>query len=36
MAPHTFKRTYLYRPNWEINEYVCNEFNVDAEHLVGK
>jgi len=33
---HSFKRTYLYRPNWEIKEYVCNEFNVDAEHLVGK
>jgi len=34
--PHTFKRTFIYRPNWEIQEYVCNEFNVDAEHLVGK
>jgi hypothetical protein len=34
--PHTFTRTYLLRPNWEIQEYVCNEFNVDAEHLVGK
>jgi len=34
--PHTFTRTYLLRPTWEIQEYVCNEFNVDAEHLVGK
>jgi len=33
---HTFTRTFLFRPNWEIQEYVCNEFNVDAEHLVGK
>ncbi len=35
-APHTFKRTYLLRPTWEIVEYVCNEFNVDKDHLVGK
>jgi hypothetical protein len=34
--PHTFTRTYTFLPNWEIHEYVCNEFNVDAEHLVGK
>ena len=34
--PHTFTRTYLLRPTWEIQEYVCNEFNVDADHLVGK
>jgi len=34
--PHTFNRTYLLRPTWEIQEYVCNEFNVDADHLVGK
>jgi hypothetical protein len=34
--PHTFTRTYTLLPNWEIHEYVCNEFNVDAEHLVGK
>jgi len=33
---HTFTRTYLLRPTWEIQEYVCNEFNVDADHLVGK
>jgi hypothetical protein len=34
--PHSFKRAYTLLPNWEIHEYVCNEFNVDAEHLVGK
>ena len=34
--PHTFTRTYTLLPNWEIHEYVCNEFNVDVEHLVGK
>ena len=34
--PHTLKRTFVLRPTWEIKEYVCNEFNVDAEHLVGK
>ena len=34
-APHTFKRTMTLMPKWEIHEYVCNEFNVDAEHLVG-
>ena len=34
--PHTFKRTHVLMPNAEILEYVCNEFNVDAEHLVGK
>ncbi len=33
---HTFTRTYTLLQNWEIHEYVCNEFNVDAEHLVGK
>lgn len=20
----------------EIHEYICNEFNIDADHLVGK
>ena len=33
---HTFTRTYTLLQNWEIHEYVCNEFNVDANHLVGK
>jgi hypothetical protein len=22
--------------HWKIHEYVCNEFNVDVDHLVGK
>lgn len=34
--PHTFTRTYSLLADWEIHEYVCNEFNIDAEHLVGK
>lgn len=36
LKPYTFKRTHTLLTNWEIHEYVCNEFNVDAEHLVGK
>jgi hypothetical protein len=35
-GPHTFNRTFLLRPTWELLEYVCNEFNIDAERLVGK
>ncbi len=35
-APHTFTRTFLLRPEWELLEYVCNEFNIDADRLVGK
>lgn len=35
-APHTFTRTFLYRPTWELLEYVCNEFNIDEDRLVGK
>jgi len=34
--PHTFKRTHTLLPTWEIHEYICNEFNVDVDHLVGK
>jgi hypothetical protein len=34
--PHTFKRTHTLMAGAELLEYVCNEFNVDAEHLVGK
>ena len=34
-AKHTFKRSFTLMDG-EILEYVCNEFNVDAEHLVGK
>jgi hypothetical protein len=35
-APHTFQRVYTLMQNTDLLEYVCNEFNVDAEHLVGK
>jgi hypothetical protein len=35
-APHTFHRTFLLRPEWEILEYVCNEFNIDVDRLVGQ
>ena len=34
--PHTFNRTFTLLPDWEIHEYVCNEFNVDINHLVGQ
>jgi hypothetical protein len=34
--PHTFQRVYTLMQNTDLLEYVCNEFNVDAEHLVGK
>ena len=34
--PYTFKRIHTLMDKWEIHEYVCNEFNVDADHLVGK
>jgi hypothetical protein len=33
--PHTFKRTHILSATWEIHEYVCNEFNVDVDRLVG-
>jgi hypothetical protein len=33
---HSFQRVYTLMPNTDLLEYVCNEFNVDAEHLVGK
>ena len=32
----SFTRTFTLLTNWEIHEYVCNEFNIDVEHLVGK
>ena len=35
-APHTFTRGFLLRPDWELLEYVCNEFNIDAGRLVGQ
>jgi hypothetical protein len=34
--PHTFQRVFTLLQNTDLLEYVCNEFNVDAEHLVGK
>jgi hypothetical protein len=34
--PHSFKRTHVLSATWEIHEYVCNEFNVDVDRLVGK
>jgi hypothetical protein len=34
--PHTFKRQHILSTTWEIHEYVCNEFNVDVDRLVGK
>ena len=33
--PHTFKRQHILSTTWEIHEYVCNEFNVDQDRLVG-
>jgi hypothetical protein len=33
--PHTFKRQHILSATWEIHEYVCNEFNVDVDRLVG-
>jgi hypothetical protein len=34
--PHSFQRIHTLMPNTDVLEYVCNEFNIDAEHLVGK
>jgi hypothetical protein len=34
--PHTFTRQFIYHDNWELLEYVCNEFNIDSDRLVGK
>jgi hypothetical protein len=34
--PHTFKRQHTSSVTWEIHEFVCNEFNVDADRLVGR
>jgi hypothetical protein len=34
--PHSFRRTHVLSADWEIHEYVCNEFNIDVEHMVGK
>lgn len=32
-GPHTFTRTFTLLTDWEIHEYVCNEFNVDINHI---
>jgi hypothetical protein len=34
--PHGFQRIYNLMENTDLLEYVCNEFNVDKDHLVGK
>lgn len=34
--PHNYKRVHTLMENTDLLEYVCNEFNIDAEHLVGK
>jgi hypothetical protein len=33
--PHTFKRVHTLMPESELLEYVCNEFNIDKDRLVG-
>jgi hypothetical protein len=35
MKPHTFRRTHTLMPGAELLEYVCNEFNIDKDRLVG-
>jgi hypothetical protein len=35
-APHTFNRQFIFHPEWELLEYVCNEFNIDSDRLVGQ
>ena len=34
--PHSFQRIYNLMENTDLLEYVCNEFNIDKDHLVGK
>jgi hypothetical protein len=34
--PWVSKRTSALMQNYEIQEYICNENNQDADHLVGK
>jgi hypothetical protein len=34
--PYTIKRVADLAPDQEIHEFICNENNQDAEHLVGK
>jgi hypothetical protein len=33
--PHKFRRTHTLMPGAELLEYVCNEFNIDKDRLVG-
>jgi hypothetical protein len=33
--PHTFKRVHTLMQGAELLEYVCNEFNIDKDRLVG-
>ena len=35
-ALYTYQRTHTLMPGADLLEYVCNEFNVDKDHLVGK
>jgi hypothetical protein len=35
LAPHTFKRVHTLMQGAELLEYVCNEFNIDKDRLVG-
>ncbi|HEY6342196.1 MAG TPA: hypothetical protein VIY49_11945 [Bryobacteraceae bacterium] len=34
--PWIINRVSNLATNWEIHEYICNEFNVDTEHIVGR
>jgi hypothetical protein len=34
--PWVINRVSNLSTNWEIHEYICNEFNVDTEHVVGR
>ncbi len=34
--PHSFQRVYNLMQNTDLLEYVCNEFNIDKDHLYGK
>jgi hypothetical protein len=34
--PHSFQRIYNLMQNTDLLEYVCNEFNIDKDHLYGK
>jgi hypothetical protein len=34
--PHSFQRVFNLMQNTDLLEYVCNEFNIDKDHLVGR